>query len=565
MLHTSELVAIPPDPGYNQKKGQYINRFIYLKHYRVLVKGVSKVRHDVLLIGRVVTDPETNVQCLMSNDNYFSHYRIEPSHDSILKGRGAMKKSNSSKVASYSDNGNGSILGFGLGIACFQIAKETHLEAILTEIFDADTARDILGLAMFYCDDYVGLTELEDFTAEQMCFTDRVLTPQIAGEIFRSITDVQRDSFFKKWIPLQAPDGLVCYDVTSVSSYSQRIDGIEYGYNRDKEKLPQMNIGMFTDIETGVPLAYESYNGSINDFTNFPYVINKAVSWGLKNNFVLIMDGGFAEDFAINYSQFEGYDLIVGAPVDKMSEVKNRLIAWRKSNTDHLSMAQYRFDSSIKCKDEEFELAPNVNGRLLLYFNADKYTLQCTSLQMDIERQKTILEELKKISPCDAKKFNRYFDITVNEDRSFSYKIKTDAISDDLHVCGSLAIMTTSQKLSVESILRCYCNKDVVEKRFRDLKNEIMGERVRVHSTEACKGKLFVLFISLILRTTLSIKLRDWVRKNRYSLIGCIHQLKNIQCRKTGQNWILSKALTKKQKEISEILKLPVHSLDVRK
>ena len=250
---------------------------------------------------------------------------------------------------------------------------------------------------MFYCDDYVGLTELEDFTAEQMCFTDRVLTPQIAGEIFRSITDVQRDSFFKKWIPLHAPDGLVCYDVTSVSSYSQRIDGIEYGYNRDKEKLPQMNIGMFTDIETGVPLAYESYNGSINDFTNFPYVINKAVSWGLKNNFVLIMDGGFAEDFAINYSQFEGYDLIVGAPVDKMSEVKNRLIAWRKSNTDHLSMAQYRFDSSIKCKDEEFELAPNVNGRLLLYFNADKYTLQCTSLQMDIERQKTILEELKKI------------------------------------------------------------------------------------------------------------------------------------------------------------------------
>lgn len=108
------------------------------------------------------------------------------------------------------------------------------------------------------------------------------------------------------------------------------------------------------------------------------------------------MDGGFAEDFAINYSQFEGYDLIVGAPVNRMSEVKNRLIAWRKSNTDHLSMAQYRFVSSIKCKDEEFELAPNVNGRLLLYFNADKYTLQCTSLQMDIERQKTILEELKK-------------------------------------------------------------------------------------------------------------------------------------------------------------------------
>lgn len=560
MLHTSELVAIPPDPGYNQKKGQYVNRFIYLKHYRVLVNGISKVRHDVLLIGRVVTDPETNVQCLMPNDNYYSHYGIKPNHSSTLKGRGAPGKSNIT-----SEKVDGSILGFGLGIACYQIAKETNLEAILTEIFGADTTRDILGLAMFYCDEYEGLTELEDFTSEQMCFTDRVLTPKIAGDIFKSITDVEKDCFFKKWIPLQVPDGLVCYDVTSGSSYSQGIDGIEYGYNRDKEKLPQMNIGMFTGIKTGIPLAYEAYNGSLNDFTNFPYVINKAVSWGLKNNFVLVMDEAFAEDFAIDYSKFKGYEIIVGAPVDKMSEVKDRLIAWRKSNTDHLSMAKYRFDNSIKCKDEAFELAQNINGRLLLYFNADKYTLQCTSLQMDIERQKTILEGMKKISPSDAKKFKQYFDITINEDRSFSYTVKADAISDELNVCGSLAIMTTSKKLSVETILKCYCNKDVVEKRFRDLKNEIMGERIRVYSTDACKGKLFVLFISLILRTTLSIKLRDWIRKNRYSLIGCIHQLKNIQCRKFGQNWVLSKALTKKQKEIVEILKLPIHTIDVRK
>ena len=92
-----------------------------------------------------------------------------------------------------------------------------------------------------------------------------------------------------------------------------------------------------------------------------------------------------------------------------------------------------------------------------------------------------------------------------------------------------------------------------------------MGERIRIHSTEARRGKLFVLFVSLILRTVLLIRLCDWIRKNRYSLIGCIHQLKNIQCRKAGENWILSKALTKKQKEISEILKLPIHAFDVRK
>ena len=562
MLHTSELVAIPDDSGYNQKKGKYVNRYIYLQHYRVNKEGSSKVRHKVLLIGRIVKDLETGVDCLMPNDNYYKHYGKEPKHNSVLKGPGASAKSRNDWF--YGDCSEGTILGFGLGIACFKIARETQLERILTEIFGSETARDILGLAMFYCDDYVGLTELEDFTSEQMCFTDRVLTPQIAGDIFKSITEENRDDFFKKWIPLQEQEGMVCYDVTSVSSYSQGIDGIEFGYNRDKENLPQFNIGMFTNIATGIPIAYESYNGSINDFTNFPYVLEKVSSWGLKSKFVLTMDGGFAEDFSINFAKFKGYELIIGAPIDHLSNVRKRLIEWRKSNTDHLSIAKYRFENSIKCKDQEFELASGVNGRLLLYFSTEKYNLQCISLQSNIEKQKTILQELTTISNSEAKKFKRYFDIKINDDKTFSYEIKTDTLADDLLTCGSLAIMTTSKSMTPETILKCYCNKDVVEKRFGDLKNEIMGERIRVHSTDACRGKLFVLFISLIIRTHMSLKLKDWIRKNKFSLIGCVHQLKNIQCRKYRSNWILNKALTKKQKEIVEILKLPIHTLKVK-
>ena len=97
---------------------------------------------------------------------------------------------------------------------------------------------------------------------------------------------------------------------------------------------------------------------------------------------------------------------------------------------------------------------------------------------------------------------------------------------------------------------------------MKDKNKEIHARKIQVKRGSQVEKELDY---NMFLSKNLSIKLRDWVRKNRYSLIGCIHQLKNIQCRKTGQNWILSKALTKKQKEISEILKLPVHSLDVRK
>ena len=551
MLHTSELVAIPNDSGYNQKKGQYINRYIYLQHYRVKKEGDTKVRHKVLLIGRIVKDPKTGVDCLMPNDNYYKHYGKKPKPNSVLKGPGA-----SSKLRNDSCNGNNSeqeILGFGLGIACFKIAQETKLERILTEIFGAETAQDLLGLAMFYCDDYVGLTELEDFSSEQMSFTDRFLTPQIASDLFKSITEENRENFFKQWIPLQKQADVVCYDLKSISSHSQSIDS--------KENFLNFNIGIFTNIATGMPIAYESYNGNINDFTNFSYVQEKVISWGLKRNFVLAIDGACTEDFSINFTMFKEHDLILGVPIDHMTKVRKRFIEWRKSNTDHLSIAKYRFENSITCKEEEFELASEVKGRLLLYFSTEKYNFQCTSLQSNIELQKTILQELSTISKKEAKKFMRYFDLKINDDQTFSYEIKTDALADDLLTCGSFAIMTTSKTITPETILSCYCNKEIIEKRFKNIKHEIIGERSFVHSTDSCRGKLFILFISLIIRTHLSVKLKDWIRKNNYSLLGCIHQLKNIQCKKYRSNWIPNKALTPKQKEIVKILELPIHTI----
>ncbi len=51
--------------------------------------------------------------------------------------------------------------------------------------------------------------------------------------------------FFREWMKHKKYEEYVAYDVTSVSSYSKNITELEWGYNRDKEKLPQINIGMY--------------------------------------------------------------------------------------------------------------------------------------------------------------------------------------------------------------------------------------------------------------------------------------------------------------------------------
>jgi len=50
--------------------------------------------------------------------------------------------------------------------------------------------------------------------------------------------------------------GSVCYDVTSISSYSQAMPAVERGYNRDGDDLAQYNLGTFCDECSKTPLYY---------------------------------------------------------------------------------------------------------------------------------------------------------------------------------------------------------------------------------------------------------------------------------------------------------------------
>ena len=87
-------------------------------------------------------------------------------------------------------------------------------------------------------------------------------------------------------------NGTVCYDVTSISSYSQEMVSVERGYNRDGKDLAQFNLGMFCDEVSKTPLYYDRYSGSLTDRTNLSSVLANAKSVGI-NKVKMVLDGGF--------------------------------------------------------------------------------------------------------------------------------------------------------------------------------------------------------------------------------------------------------------------------------
>jgi len=169
------------------------------------------------------------------------------------------------------------------------------------------------GNVMFYCDDWC---------AETYTGTASIFTSQSLSRLFEIITYDERMKFFKSWVNLRSANEYIAYDVTSFSSYSQNNDNLEWGYNRDKEKLPQFNLGMYFGENSKLPVYYCIYPGSILDKTHLKSMMQENEMLGIKN-VKFVMDKGFYEAGNLKYMQGKGYlfTICVSDSLDTSKEI----------------------------------------------------------------------------------------------------------------------------------------------------------------------------------------------------------------------------------------------------
>ena len=75
-------------------------------------------------------------------------------------------------------------------------------------------------------------------------------------------------------------------------------------------------------------------------------------------------------------------------------------------------------------------------------------------------------------------------------------------------------------------------------------------KRLRVHKVETMEGKIFVSFISLILKSYMQNKLDKYLKKKKLVLQEIINELSKIKVITKGKRKELMQSLTKIQKEI---------------
>ena len=518
-IYRNERFEIPKGT-YKHKQNTKVYIYQYTDHYRCNKNG--KAGHKSKAIG--LLDEEKNL--LIPNDNYFELNSIEP--------------------RLFTED----VLSFGYTGLCNHVLNDLGVVKLLKKHFLDDTTNRLLACAM-YCigNETSTMNDIDDWMeTSYLPYKLPLITSQGSSRLFKTVGENLSavHNFKKDWATKKGKDQVVCYDVTSISSYSDLIVSVEYGYNRDHEKLPQINLGMFCSESTKMPLNYACYEGSVPDKTELPYILELAQSLGLEN-VKMVMDGGFCEPTCFAILKKKTKSFTVGVPGYRELAIELA----ESADKNELTL----MENMLSCKGEFGKCIPyelyGVTGRMLVGFNQQMHTLKTQTVSEKLIRLEKELSKLKRMPKGNRlKRYSKYFNLSMNEENTLVWTRNYTTINEETRYSGFFFIFTNDTAMSAADILYYYRAKDADEKLFYQLKIYLDANRLRVHSDTAVKGKLFMLFIAQILRATLSNELRLLLDGYHMPLDKAMKKMANVRIKTTPEGFKLLKAPTKQQKEI---------------
>jgi transposase len=161
------------------------------------------------------------------------------------------------------------------------------------------------------------------------------------------------------------------------------------------------------------------------------------------------------------------------------------------------------------------------------------------------EEKRLIVREVFKL----IKKHESAFDITY-EKETFTFRKNDNLINEALKYKGYVAIITNDFSKSTNEIINIYREKDVVEKKFDDIKNALDCDRLGVHSIEVLDGKMFVIFLATIIINQIRTVIKKHQILDKYSPERLLKEVSKLKVVNYQSGTKKINVITAKQKEI---------------
>jgi transposase len=453
--------------------------------------------------GTTVHRKANGAAYLYAVESYWDKEKKQPRNKQICLGRinentgevisSGRKQRTEKKVVAASDV-IASTKVYGPYLLLDKIAKDTGLTAALKKSFP-DVYTEILSLAFFIAQKGLALSRCEIWSASNMHPFEKVIPSQRISELLQQITENERQHFLSLWLKRLSEAELLCYDLTSVSSYAVANEYIRWGKNRDDEKMPQLNLAMLFGQESGLPAYYRRMPGNISDVKTLENTIDTLDFLGkVKLHFVL--DRGFYSEDNVDLLFAKRYHFALAIPAGRV---------WVRSIIDQyyetIKSPEYYRQTG---EDEVLYMISHLHQwgerrcYAHLYYNASRAAEDFDKLNKRLIQCKAELEA-GDLQESNREYYERFFIVKTTPKRGLSVQYNDTEIQKYRKRYAGFFCILTNVKTDSGELLDVYRRKDVVENCFDDLKNSLDMKRLRVHSSTTMDSRLFIQFLALIL------------------------------------------------------------------
>ena len=443
----------------------------------------------------------------------------------------------------------------GPSIILDAVTRQLGLEKLLKSCFP-QAWQQIIMMAYYLVVNGGALSHCETWCKSHAPSMAQSLASQRISELLAAITTDAKQTFLAKWMRNALEEDYLCYDITSVSSYSELNEYIKYGHNRDNEALPQLNLAVLFGQNGRLPVYYQRLPGNITDVTTLHNLLKTFQALEIKT-LSYVMDKGF-------YSKKN---------VDDLFAAKNKFLLsvplsnkWLQHAIDDICDSIQGPEGYQKLDDEflyvNTRLYPWGDKRsrcyLHLFYNARARADAVDRFNQELFEYKEELES-GKLNSKHQLAYDTYFIIKITPKRGKKVTFNMPAVNQYIkRYAGFQALLSNSIKDPVKA-LQVYRDKDVVEKCFDDLKNQLDMKRLRMHSSAATDGRLLIQFIALIYISALRKEMRKSDLIKHYTVRELLRETETLtKIKYSGKYGHIITEMTKPQREILTALNIDI-------
>ena len=442
-----------------------------------------------------------------------------------------------------------------------KIIKDLNLDKLMQTVFGKNHGLYLDLVLYFIVTEGSSYQHFEWYAFNHPLFTPNmhVYSDSTLSRLIAAITDDQISMFITYWNAgsNRKENIFVSCDSTNVNSQAGDLSLSAFGKAKVDVGTPIININLAFDQFNCKPLLFDPYHGALNDVKQLKSFVEKLKALGYKR-ITLILDRGYFSKENINFVEEHDFSLLmmvkgckslVSALVDKLRGSFEYDSSCLISNCGNMMYAK-TVKSSLYTGDKQ--------RYFHLCFSPDKMVSEQHALLDSIEqteRQLTRLIGEKEVTLTRG--YDKYFDCLFTGEgenkRLFAVTRKHSEISLELKRCGYFCLISSSS-MSAEEAYTIYSGRDSTEKLFSANKSFLGGNSLRVHTDAAVRGKIFLLFVALIVRNRFFNLLKGEmpslnVKHNRMTVPSAIQELDTLEMsRYYGQfNYLQTAGLTRSQ------------------